>query len=121
MAERTAVALYARISRDPGGDMLGVTRLLEAVPPVIGHPTEPTAPAGVADDRTPDTETHSRTSPTGQNEHEWLARWGVSRLAPDGPCVSKGRRQLPMGDFRLFVRNATAPPVEAGTSDPGIR
>jgi len=29
MAERTAVALYARISRDPSGDMLGVTRQLE--------------------------------------------------------------------------------------------
>lgn len=28
MAERTAVALYARISRDPNGDMLGVTRQL---------------------------------------------------------------------------------------------
>lgn len=29
MAERTAVALYARISRDPNGDLLGVTRQLE--------------------------------------------------------------------------------------------
>src|SRR5690554_3147035 len=29
MVERTAVALYARISRDPDGDMLGVTRQLE--------------------------------------------------------------------------------------------